>query len=196
MRSELSRLRDVWWQIRMRCSNPRRADWIHYGGQGIRMVPEWELSFRQFLTDVGMRPSPDHWLGRLDVTKNFEPGNVEWTMQPLQMRRRRFCRRVQLSGWPVTIAEASRELEIADYKLRRRILAYGRTLSEAATPGKLVRRDEILLTHLGETLPLAQWARRVELPPRLVWKRLKTGWPPEQALSKERFRGQRPPATR
>lgn len=195
MRSELSRLRDVWWQIRMRCSNPRRADWIHYGGQGIRMAPEWELSFRQFLTDVGMRPSPDHWLGRLDVTKNFEPGNVEWTTQPPQMRRRRYCRHVELSGHTVTIAEAAQALKIEDSKLRRRIVQYGRSLAEAASTAPLVRRDQHLLTFAGETLTLPQWSARVGLPTGQLWRRMTSGWPPEKVLYSGSLKGQRPPAT-
>jgi hypothetical protein len=48
------------------------------GARGITVCESWLGSFEAFLTDVGMRPTPQHRLTRKDTTGNYEPGNVRW----------------------------------------------------------------------------------------------------------------------
>lgn len=45
------------------------------------------------------------------------------------------------------------------------------------------RTDNRLLTHAGETMPVAQWARRIGLNSSLIHSRLKAGWSAEEALT-------------
>lgn len=45
----------------------------------ITVAPQWSL-FKQFLADMGPRPSPAHQLHRLGDTGNYEPGNVVWSV--------------------------------------------------------------------------------------------------------------------
>lgn len=40
--------------------------------------PAWKADFEVFYKEAGARPSPDAKLRRLDDTRMFEPGNVEW----------------------------------------------------------------------------------------------------------------------
>jgi hypothetical protein len=135
--------------------------------------------------DMGPAPTPKHWLGRLDVTKGYYPENCCWTTHEEQMRRRAFCRKVNLNGQRVTLAEASRMLNMDDAVFRRRIVEYGRTLKEASQRGRLTRRNDILLTYCGETLPLPEWARRTGLPLKRLRDRLRRGWPADRALRPE-----------
>ena len=48
------------------------------------------------------------------------------------------------------------------------------------------KRNNILVTWNGETLPLAAWSRRVRLPYKTVWRRVKNlRWAPTHALGLE-----------
>mgnify|MGYP000084715374 CR=1 FL=1 len=44
-------------------------------------------------------------------------------------------------------------------------------------------RNEILITHAGETMNVSQWAKRIGISAPALGYRLNTGWPLEQALS-------------
>lgn len=186
----LKRERSAWKTMIRRCEERTHADFRRYGAKGITVCPQWRTSFQQFLHDLGPAPSPLHWLGRLDVLGNYEPANCRWTTHEEQMRRRAFCKKVKLNGQQLTLAEASRLLNLHDSTLYRRIVAYGLTLSEACKPGKLPRRIDILLTHQGETLTLAAWSKRTGIPRAKIYKRLRYGWQPGRVLDPE---GRNPP---
>lgn len=185
------RERDAWRAMIRRCTEPNRWDWKHYGGKGVTVCPRW-MEFENFLVDVGPAPTHRHWLGRLKVRGNYEPGNCCWTTQPPQERRRTFCRKVKFSGQVVTAAEAAREAGVSRDTLLRR-LANGLPL-ENPPAAKLYRASK-WLTHNGETLPLPQWAKRIGLPSQVVWQRIKSGMPVEKALTPKLFRIHGQPAT-
>lgn len=50
------------------------------GAKGITLHEPW-YDFAKFLADVGPRPTAKHRLVRVDVCKNYEPGNVEWSVR-------------------------------------------------------------------------------------------------------------------
>lgn len=77
----------TWHLMRNRCSNPRNDAYATHGGRGIRVCEEWDSSFEAFLRDVGMRPSPDHRLRRLDTNGDFEPGNCGWVHKSVSFAR-------------------------------------------------------------------------------------------------------------
>jgi len=52
-------------------------------------------------------------------------------------------------------------------------------------------RRNRFLTHGGETLTLAQWARRTGMPYKKLEGRLRIGWPVERALAAPQLMGQR-----
>ncbi len=49
-------------------------------GRRIRICPRWRDDYLAFLEDVGRRPEGEHFLYliRLDLNKDFKPGNVIW----------------------------------------------------------------------------------------------------------------------
>lgn len=69
-----------------RCTNPRRKDYEYYGGRGIRVYFGWLGSggFAEFLQDVGVRPSREATLDRIDPDGSYEPGNVRWASKAVQ----------------------------------------------------------------------------------------------------------------
>lgn len=96
----------AWQHMRKRCNNPRNVSFPRYGGRGIKVCAKWNISFADFLADVGPKPSKRHSLGRIDNDGDYSPGNVRWET-PLQQggnnsRNRNFSiggRTMCLSAW-------------------------------------------------------------------------------------------------
>jgi hypothetical protein len=95
--------------MRARCTNPRAADFEHYGGRGISVCKEWRFSFEAFYADLGQRPER-HSLDRVDVNGNYEPKNCRWAddkqqrknrRPPQPVKRRRFIEQAELSSPPL-----------------------------------------------------------------------------------------------
>jgi hypothetical protein len=82
----------AWCSMKQRCVDPNHKGWIHYGGRGIKVCPEWISDFPAFLAHVGQKPSPGHVLDRIDNDGNYEPGNVRWSNRSVSARNRRFVK--------------------------------------------------------------------------------------------------------
>jgi len=68
----------IWVGMKSRCLNPNSTHWELYGGLGIRVCERWQLSYDDFLSDVGPRPSLAHSLHRIDPYGHYFPENVRW----------------------------------------------------------------------------------------------------------------------
>lgn len=185
---ELKRARDAWRAMKRRCLDKGHKDYPRYGAKGISVTPRW-LDFEHFLEDMGLPPSGSHWLGRKNVLGNYEPSNCLWTTHDEQVRRRAFCTKIKLNCEELTISEAARELLMDRRKLQRRLKEQGKPLEVAVLPGPMTRRNEILITHVGVTLTLKEWAKRTGTPPSLIARRMRAGWPVAQALHPRRQKG-------
>lgn len=70
----------IWQAMLTRCRNPRRRGAARYVGRGIAVCARWRGAngFKNFLADVGPRPSPRHSLDRIDNDDGYAPGNCRW----------------------------------------------------------------------------------------------------------------------
>lgn len=75
-----------WKMMIQRCTNKKREDYEGYGGRGILIYFDWigPGGFKQFLSDVGERPSKEYSIDRIDPDGNYEPGNVRWATKSQQ----------------------------------------------------------------------------------------------------------------
>ena len=64
-----------------RCTNERAVQFPYYGGRGIEFRFN---SFQEFLNDIGLRPSQNHSLDRIDVNGHYEVGNIRWATKSEQ----------------------------------------------------------------------------------------------------------------
>jgi transposase len=67
------------WRAQIKkCCRPNSDIYASVGGRGIKMYERWVKDFPAFLADVGLPPTPDHLLARIDYDKDIEPGNMRW----------------------------------------------------------------------------------------------------------------------
>ena len=77
--------------MKSRCVNEKHHAYSRYGGRGISVDPDWQISFHAFLSDVGpIIDKTQRWsIERIDVDGNYEKGNVKWESFASQARNRR-----------------------------------------------------------------------------------------------------------
>jgi hypothetical protein len=71
-----------------RCDNPNGASWKYYGQRGITVCERWR-EFKNFLADMGERPSGKTIDRYPNKNGNYEPGNCRWATAKEQRANRR-----------------------------------------------------------------------------------------------------------
>lgn len=96
-----------------RCENPRVKSYKDYGGRGIKVCDRWKNSLRAFIDDMGLRPSPQHSIERIDHDGNYEPSNCKWATKAEQARNTRTNKYVEVDGKWLTQSELARMLGVS-----------------------------------------------------------------------------------
>lgn len=101
-------LRHIHSGIKSRCTNPKREDFRHYGGRGIKICDRW-LDFAAFAAEVeaeiGPRPSMKHTIDRKNGDGDYCPGNIRWATQTEQLRNQRRNRMITAGGRTLCLSE-------------------------------------------------------------------------------------------
>lgn len=130
----------VWLAMRGRCLVGKSGGFKNYGARGISVCVRWN-DFRNFLEDMGKRPSLKHSIERIDNNGNYEPGNCRWATNSEQQWNKR-TNRNNTSGVMGVTFSASTNLWTAQIKLRGRMVFLGRweTKEQATIAAVAARR--------------------------------------------------------
>src|SRR6266566_1115227 len=109
----------AWRGMRARCGNENHKHYKDYGGRGITVCERWAESFEAFLADMGLKPSPEHEIDRIQNDGNYEPGNCRWALPIEQANNKRNNRLFTIGDRTKTIDEWVRESSIDPDKLYR-----------------------------------------------------------------------------
>lgn len=177
----------TWVQIHSRCNNPNVKGYANYGGRGIQVCSRWsgKAGFKNFLADMGQRPSDKHTIERKDVDGPYSPENCRWATHKEQGANTRRTRLVTYQGETLCISEWERRYGFPRSALQSR-LRQGWSMDEAlSTPITPLRT----VTFRGETKRICEWAKITGLPRRTIQARLNLGWPAEKALTLPAHKG-------
>lgn len=124
----------AWAGMKGRCHNPKSKQWHRYGGRGIKVCDKWRESFKDFLADVGPRPSRFHSMDRIDNDGDYEPGNCRWATNKEQSINRSSSRFLTFQGTTLTVTEWANRLGMKQPTLSRRIIHGWSTERALTTP--------------------------------------------------------------
>lgn len=194
----------TWEGMRRRCREKSR--WTSYTRKGITVYPAWDKSYETFreyvLEHLGERPK-GHSLDRIDNSKGYVPGNIQWASAIAQARNRDVAKRisskatVQISEKPAHragntmltvggktqhIAEWAREMGISSAVICTR-LGRGWTVEDAIK--QTVRPNHRPITINGETRSIGEWAEHIGISVSTIQSRLSCGWNERDAVLAE-----------
>lgn len=121
-----------------RAKNHRISHAHNYSGRGIGVAAEWDSGgdgegYQRFLADVGLKPSPEMSLDRIDVNKGYQPGNVRWATSTQQARNRTDNRIIEYQGEAASLGEWADRYGMPWGRLRDRIDKLGWPIEKALT---------------------------------------------------------------
>lgn len=111
-KSPWKRVVQIWHAMIRRCTKQASKNHHRYGGRGILVCERW-LVVENFLADMGMPPTAQHEIDRIDNDGNYEPGNCRWATRKEQTRNSSANHRLTFDGRTQCIAEWADELGIS-----------------------------------------------------------------------------------
>lgn len=173
-----------WSAMKSRCNNPKARYFNLYGGRGIKVCQEWQMSFSAFFQHMGPRPSLAHSLDRWpDNNGDYKPGNCRWATPAEQAVNKRNTRLIRLRSEAKVLTHWARSAGLSPNGLRHR-LSVGVELADAIqVPLRTGRKATILVKVGDKEQTINEWASELGLKPNTFRKRLRRqGWTPELAV--------------
>lgn len=102
----------TWSDMKRRCYATHRKDYQNYGARGIRVCDRWlngsgsKGGFECFVEDMGMRPSVDYQIERINNDGDYEPNNCRWIPRKNQNYNKRNTKKFFAFGEELTMESA------------------------------------------------------------------------------------------
>ncbi len=178
----------VWQGMLRRCEYAHDTSYADYGGRGICVSAEFH-DFVTFIEHVGRRPSAAYSIDRFpDNNGNYERGNVRWATAKQQSLNRRNNRLIELHRETKPLAVWAEQFDKPAGTVGRRIdrgwdiehalehsTSYDDRVTSYRTPP---------VTFRGQTKQLEEWGSDLGIRAQTLRRRIRAGWPLEQALTR------------
>jgi len=111
----------AWINMKDRCFNPNHSRYSDWGGRGITVCDRWKNSFKNFLADMGMKPSPKHSIDRIDNDGDYCPENCRWATRVEQENNKSTNRLITIACVTLTMAQWTKEMGFAKSVIQDRL---------------------------------------------------------------------------
>jgi hypothetical protein len=98
----------IWSGMKSRCYNVNNPGYKNYGGRGIKVCERWlekGTGFKNFFADMGMRPSKEYSIDRIDNDGDYSQENCRWATKKEQVLNTRRNVRYEWNGNLYTLSE-------------------------------------------------------------------------------------------
>jgi hypothetical protein len=171
-----------WIGMRARCHSKRSTQYKWYGARGIKVCSKWRYSFKAFLADVGLKPSSQHSLDRINNNKGYSPSNVRWATKREQMLNTRHNKIIEYRGVRMPMIKLAELTNVKYMLLYKRIVMRKWPVEKAVfTPAADVKPS--LVAYRGSTKSISAWARKLGFPAFILATRLGRGWTVTRAFT-------------
>lgn len=180
-----TRLYDIWINMRQRCNNKNSPSWERYGGRGIKVYSEWNMSFDKFMKWALTSGYKDELtIDRIDVNGNYEPNNCRWATVKEQANNKTNSRIETYNGISASVATLC-EMFGKDHSLVNGRLQKGWSIDDAmdCEIGVWAKKKHHYLTFNGQTKSIQEFAHEYGFKRSIIGERLKRGWSVEEALT-------------
>ena len=158
----------IYRDMKDRCLNPHNHAYKNYGGRGILLL--WD-SLEAFVQDMGLRPTPQHSIERLDNDGPYSKANCTWATVKEQSNNRRSNRHIEYQGRLWTLAQLAKHLGMNYQTLYHRV-KHGRYIEQTYK-----KRIKHMVPYQGRLWPLADLAVHLGVPYETLRYRVKQGLP-------------------
>lgn len=110
-----------WSSMKGRCYNPKNKKYSRYGGRGITVCNRWIKSFENFIADMGMKPTPNLSIDRINNDGNYEPSNCRWATKKEQSNNRSTNRWLEYKGERKVISEWALFFKVSDSAINEKL---------------------------------------------------------------------------
>lgn len=116
------RLHQIWYDMKRRCYNKDRHNYMSYGARGIRVCAQWRNSPANF-KNWALSNGYEAWLTleREDGDGNYTPFNCKWANRSEQANNRRSNVFIDYDGYHRTVWQWSRALNVSYEALKKRV---------------------------------------------------------------------------
>lgn len=122
---------NTWLHIHSRCYKTSNHAYPNYGGRGIGVCEQWHR-FENFVADMGLRPSDQHSIDRIDNAGNYSPDNCRLATSKEQNNNKRSNVFYTHNGFTLSAAKWAEQIGCNPSTIRRR-LYLGWSLERAIT---------------------------------------------------------------
>lgn len=177
-----------------RCTRPSNPAFSHYQKRGIGICQRWlsgengKTGFECFLDDMGVRPSAEHTIERINNDAGYSPENCVWATKPEQAKNRKTTTLYEFRGQRLHLREIAEATGLTYDCLRWRISRCGMSLDEAVSlpvqKGQRFSRDIPLrmLEYQGRMMTVREIAEASGVNYNSLRSRLASGESLEKAL--------------